>query len=172
MFRYRILLLFVSLGIASAALASGGAPVFSVQTGAIVSLALIVGVLALGHRTPAPPALNGSSVDIAIQNPPKEPLRISWWSRETYIAVLNRFATLMGGIRALTYIPTILTLMASANSSQHSLWTWISWILANGTMTMLLYERNDRKADSVILIQLANTVMCVVTTAVILWYRF
>ena len=39
-------------------------------------------------------------------------------------------------------------------------------------MTMLLYERNDRKADSVILIQLANTVMCVVTTAVILWYRF
>ena len=111
-------------------------------------------------------------MDIAIQNPPKEPLRISWWNRETYIAVLNRFATLMGGIRALTYIPTILTLMASANSSQHSLWTWISWILANGTMTMLLYERNDRKADSVILIQLANTVMCVVTTAVILWYRF
>ena len=110
--------------------------------------------------------------NIAIQNPPKEPLRISSWDRKTYIAALNRFATLTGGIRALTYVPTIFTLMASANSNQHSLWTWFSWILASGTMSLLLYERNDRKVDSVILIQLTNTFMCVVTTAVVLWYRF
>lgn len=168
MFRY--LLLFLSLGIASAALASGSAPVFSVHTGAIVSLSIIVVVLALARRPVASMELGTTGGDIATDSL-KSP-RILFWSRDAYMSMLTRSAMLMGGIRALTYIPTILTLMASANSSQHSVWTWASWILANITMIMLLYERNGRKADSVILIQLANTIMCIVTTAVILWYRF
>ena len=170
MFRY--LLLFLSLGIASAALASGSAPVFSVHTGAIVSLSIIVVVLALARRPVSSMELGTAGGEIAVQPDSLKSPRILFWSRDAYMSMLTRSAMLMGGIRALTYIPTILTLMASANSSQHSVWTWASWILANITMIMLLYERNGRKADSVILIQLANTIMCIVTTAVILWYRF
>lgn len=91
--------------------------------------------------------------------------------RSLYRRVLNWSTNLFGSIRVLTYIPTIITLVVSAESSQHSLLTWSAWVLANASMTASIYESNGRKLTNLVLVNAGNTLMCLVTMAVIWYYR-
>ena len=92
-------------------------------------------------------------------------------TRRTYRRTLRWVSSLFGSLRVFTYVPTILTLIASANSSQYSLLTWGAWVMANASMTASIYEQNGRKLDHLVLVNACNALMCLVTMAVICLYR-
>lgn len=88
-----------------------------------------------------------------------------------YRRLLNWSTNLFGSIRVFTYVPTIMTLVASADSSQYNLLTWAAWVMANASMTASIYESNGRKLTNLVLVNAGNTMMCLVTMAVIWYYR-
>ena len=88
-----------------------------------------------------------------------------------YRRLLNWSTNLFGSIRVFTYVPTIMTLVASADSSQYNLLTWAAWVMANASMTASIYESNGRKLTHLVLVNACNTLMCLVTMAVIWYYR-
>lgn len=88
-----------------------------------------------------------------------------------YQKFLKTATNIFGSIRVFTYVPTIMTLVASANSSQYSLWTWIAWLMANATMSASIFENNGRKFDNLVLVNIGNTFMCLLTIAFIAYYR-
>ena len=91
--------------------------------------------------------------------------------RATYRRLLAWSFALFNSIRTLSYLPTLWALHESGQSDQHSLLTWLSWTGANATMAAWLYEQRDRRVDRVIVVTLCNAVMCLVTSATIVWYR-
>ena len=91
--------------------------------------------------------------------------------RLLYLTVLNWTFTAFNSIRVLGYLPTMLAIMASRNSSQHSVLTWITWLGANGTMAAWLYEQNGQRLSKAVMVNIGNTTMCLITTMVIVWYR-
>jgi hypothetical protein len=91
--------------------------------------------------------------------------------RRHYLVVLTWSFTLFSAVRVLTYVPTIAAIVASGDSSQHSLWTWLTWTGANLTMSAWLYEHNGQRAKRAVAVNIGNALMCLVTTAVILWQR-
>ena len=78
---------------------------------------------------------------------------------------------LFSAARIFSYLPTLWTLAHSSDSSQHSLWTWGTWFLANLTMTLWVVERNGSRLDRVALVNLGNTVMCLAVIALIVAVR-
>ena len=60
---------------------------------------------------------------------------------------------------------------AGADSSQYNLLTWAAWVMANASMTASIYESNGRKLTNLVLVNAGNTLMCLVTMAVIWYYR-
>ncbi len=92
-------------------------------------------------------------------------------TRTAYIAVLTWAFTLFNSVRVLAYLPTIGAIHVSGDSSQHSLWTWLTWFGANVTMTAWLYEQNGQRADRAVIVNAGNACMCIVTVAVIVAYR-
>lgn len=85
--------------------------------------------------------------------------------------MLRWTTNLFGSLRVFTYVPTILTLWASADSSQYSLLTWGAWVVANASLTASIYEQNGRKVDNLVLVNSCNAFMCLVTAAVIFYLR-
>jgi hypothetical protein len=79
--------------------------------------------------------------------------------------------TAFDSIRILGYLPTVLAIIESGNSSQHSMLTWITWLGANSTMAAWLYEHNGRRMSKAAAVNVGNTTMCLVTTLVIVYYR-
>ena len=79
--------------------------------------------------------------------------------------------TLFNSLRILAYLPTIATIWSQADSSQHSLWTWCTWLGANLTMAAWLYEHNGRRANKAVTVNAGNATMCLVTVAVIVFHR-
>ena len=55
-------------------------------------------------------------------------------ARPVYLAALTWAFTLFNSVRTLAYLPTMWAIWASGDSSQHSLWTWCTWLGANATM--------------------------------------
>jgi len=92
-------------------------------------------------------------------------------SRAGYLAALGALFAVFNSVRVLAYLPTLLAVFNSGDSSQHSLLTWITWIGANATMAAWLYEHNGQRMDKAIGVSLANAAACGLTTAVILWFR-
>jgi hypothetical protein len=92
-------------------------------------------------------------------------------TRSAYLRLLLMAFTVCNSIRIVTYLPTIVTIHASGDSGQYSLWTWTMWIGANVTTAAWLYETNGRKVDAVIGMSLGNAVMCSVTSLAIVYYR-
>ncbi|OZI31095.1 hypothetical protein CAL29_24480 [Bordetella genomosp. 10] len=92
-------------------------------------------------------------------------------TRGIYRRCLSRLTNFFGAIRVVTYVPTILALCESGNSSQYSIATWLLWIAANVTMTVSLWEQNDRKPNNLIVINLFNTMMCLITIGFIAYFR-
>lgn len=91
--------------------------------------------------------------------------------RASYLRFLAGAFALFSAIRIFAYAPTVWAIMQSADSGQHSLWTWITWTGANVTMAAWLYEQNGQRMNRAIVVNVGNTIMCVVTTIVILWFR-
>lgn len=92
--------------------------------------------------------------------------------RRLYLAALTWAFTLFNSIRVAAYLPTIWAIYASGESSQHSLWTWITWVGANATMAAWLYEQNGRRLHRAAVVNIGNAVMCGATVLLIVAYRF
>jgi len=102
----------------------------------------------------------------------KEPTRPRLDARAIYLRVLTWAFTLFNSVRVLAYAPTIWAIHASGDSSQHSLWTWITWAGANATMAAWLYEQNGQRLNRAIAVNMGNAAMCLCTVALIIAYRF
>ena len=89
----------------------------------------------------------------------------------TYLAVLTWLFTLFNSVRVLAYLPTVLAIFSSGDSSQHSLLTWVTWVGANATMAAWLYEHNGRRLNRAIAVSGCNALMCLATSILIVAYR-
>lgn len=98
--------------------------------------------------------------------------RVRRGDRAMHSRVLALLFTLASAARVVAYLPTLWAIYLSGDSSQHSLWTWLTWSAANATMAAWLYEQNGRRLDHAVLVNLCNTVMCLATTALIAHCRW
>lgn len=114
--------------------------------------------------SPPAPALSIAALNVAVAPAQSD-------SRRQYRFALHWMTNLFGSLRVFTYVPTILTLWASADSNQYSLLTWGAWVLANASLTASIYEQNGRKVDNLVLVNGCNTFMCLVTAVVIVYLR-
>jgi hypothetical protein len=92
--------------------------------------------------------------------------------RSVYLNVLAWAFTLFNTVRVFAYLPTMWAIQQTTDSSQHSLWTWLTWLGANATMAAWLYEKDGRRASGAMWVSCANAAMCTCTVALILVYRF
>jgi hypothetical protein len=92
-------------------------------------------------------------------------------AREAYLAVLTWAFTLFSSLRIVSYLPTMWAIQASGDSSQHSLWTWGTWLGANLTMAAWLYEQKGQRFDGAVMFNLCNATMCLGTIALIAAHR-
>ena len=57
---------------------------------------------------------------------------------------------LLTAARLVAYAPTVWAIVLSGDSSQHPLWTWLTWVGANATMAAWLYEHNGQRVDKAV----------------------
>ena len=91
--------------------------------------------------------------------------------RSRYLQLLTWAFTLFNSARLVSYLPTIWAIHASGDSSQHSLWTWGTWLGANLTMAAWLYEKEDRRISRAMLVNVSNAAMCAATITLIVAAR-
>ena len=91
--------------------------------------------------------------------------------RGAYLRLLAIAFTFFSSVRILTYVPTIWAIQMSQSSDQYSLFTWISWVGANGTMAAWIYEGNGQKLDPICVVNIGNALMCLATCIAIAYYR-
>lgn len=92
-------------------------------------------------------------------------------ARAAYLSVLSWAFTLSSSLRVISYLPTMWAIQASGDSSQHSLWTWTTWLGANLTMAAWLYEHNGQRLNRAALANLCNATMCGGVIALIAVHR-
>ena len=92
-------------------------------------------------------------------------------ARTAYLALLTWAFTLFSSLRAVSYLPTMWAIQVNGDSSQHSLWTWCTWLGANATMAAWLYEHNGQRLGRAVLVNIGNALMCPVTVALIVANR-
>jgi hypothetical protein len=92
-------------------------------------------------------------------------------AREVYLALLSWAFTLFNSVRVLSYLPTLWAIHQSGDSSQHSLVTWLTWLGANVTMALWLYEHNGQRCNRAVMVNVGNAVMCLATSVLIGWHR-
>ena len=86
------------------------------------------------------------------------PRRIGW--RAWYLQGLTWAFMLLTAARLVAYAPTVWAIVLSRDSSQHSLWTWFTWLGANLTMAGWLYEQNGQRIGRAVIVNLGNATMC------------
>ncbi|WP_425259150.1 hypothetical protein ACPOLB_26935 [Rubrivivax sp. RP6-9] len=91
--------------------------------------------------------------------------------RRTYLVMLTWAFTLFNSVRVLAYLPTLWAIHQSGDSSQHSLWTWCTWLGANATMAAWLYETNGCRISRAVVVNAGNATMCALTVALIVGHR-
>jgi uncharacterized RDD family membrane protein YckC len=92
-------------------------------------------------------------------------------ARPVYLAVLTWAFTLFNSVRMLSYLPTMWAIQVSGDSSQHSLWTWCTWLGANLTMAAWLYEQSGQRMGRAVMVNLCNATMCAATVILIAAHR-
>jgi hypothetical protein len=112
----------------------------------------------------------GVSVGATVVSAASEPNNCS--RRRHGLQLLSWAFALFNSVRMLAYLPTTWAIYTTGDSSQHSLWTWCTWLGANATMAAWLYEHNGRQCDKAVLVSIGNSVMCLATASVILAHRF
>ena len=115
-----------------------------------------------GGRAPAAP---GPASAGAPPHPQARPLHAR------YLLVLTWAFTLFSSARLVSYLPTLWAIHCSGDSSQHSLWTWATWVGSNAAMAAWLFEHNHRHFNKAIVVTVGNSVMCLGTCILIIWYR-
>lgn len=105
----------------------------------------------------------GMRVAMHEEDGPADPHR----ARRAYLAALTWAFTLFNSVRMLSYLPTMWAIYGSGDSSQHSLWTWLTWLGANVTMAAWLYEQNGRRVGRAVIVNLGNATMCAATVMLI-----
>jgi hypothetical protein len=93
-------------------------------------------------------------------------------ARGTYLAVLTWVFTLFSTLRVFSYLPTLWAIVDTADSSQHSLWTWGTWLGANLTMAAWLFEQEGQRFSRAVVVNIGNAAMCAATITVIVAVRF
>jgi hypothetical protein len=91
--------------------------------------------------------------------------------RRAYLVILTWVFTLFSAGRLLAYLPIIHAIHASGDSSQHALFTWIVWCGANASMAAWLYETNEHRVDTAVLLNGGNASMCLLTAVLIGFHR-
>lgn len=104
---------------------------------------------------------------------PRQAARIERFprTRGTYVRTLAWLFTLFNSVRVIAYLPTLWAIHASGDASQHSLWTWCTWLGANATMAAWLYETNGQRFDRVVAVNIGNASMCAAIVATIIAHR-
>lgn len=120
------------------------------------------------RRTAGPQACTASTTNGMVSRVPSQPSAIA---RSRYLAALGALFTLFSSARVLAYLPTIWAVLASGDSSQHSLLTWFTFFGGNSTMAAWLWEQNGRRCSAAIAASGGNALMCVVIIAVVTWTR-
>ena len=92
-------------------------------------------------------------------------------ARAHYLGVLSCLFALFSSARLVSYLPTMWAIQASGDFSQHSLWTWCTWLGANLTMAAWLYEQSGQRVGKAVAVSAANATMCAVTVLVIAMQR-
>lgn len=91
--------------------------------------------------------------------------------RASYLLVLTWCFTFFSTLRVLAYLPTVAAIVWQGDSTQHSLWTWLTWLGANVTMAAWLFEQNGAAMNRVVAVNIANAGMCLLTTVTIVAFR-
>jgi hypothetical protein len=91
--------------------------------------------------------------------------------RQAYLMALTWAFTFFNSVRVIAYLPTLWAIHASGDSSQHSLWTWCTWLGANVTMAAWLYEHNGQRVNRAVAVNIGNATMCALTVGLIVTYR-
>lgn len=99
------------------------------------------------------------------------PTRPSAIAYSRYLAALGALFALFSSARMLAYLPTIWAVVASGDSSQHSLLTWCTFFGGNSTMAAWLWEQNGRRCNAAIAASGGNALMCLAIIAVVAWTR-
>ena len=92
--------------------------------------------------------------------------------RALYLKLLNWCFAGFNSTRIVTYVPTMWAIHMSGDSSQHSMLTWLAWVGANSSMAAWLYEHNGQRFDKAVAVNVGNALMCLLTCALIAWYRW
>jgi hypothetical protein len=77
-----------------------------------------------------------------------------------YVTVLTWAFTLFNFLRVIAYLPTLWAIQSSGDASQHSLFTWLTWLGANLTMAAWLYEQQGRRLGRAAAVNACNAAMC------------
>ncbi len=88
-------------------------------------------------------------------------------ARTQYLRILAWAFTLFNSVRMAAYLPTIWAIHVSGDSSQHSLFTWCTWLGANATMAAWLYEQDGQRLGRAAMVNIGNATMCAITVALI-----
>ena len=88
-----------------------------------------------------------------------------------YLELLNWAFGLFSSTRFFPYLPTLLAIHHSGDSSQHSLWTWFAWVGSNAAMAAWRFENKARQVNQAILVTAGNAFMCLATGGLIIRYR-
>ncbi|MBL8331100.1 MAG: hypothetical protein JNJ71_19845 [Rubrivivax sp.] len=99
------------------------------------------------------------------------PAKLAASPRQLYLALLTWAFTLFNSVRVFSYLPTLWAIHLSGDSSQHSLITWLTWLGANVTMTLWLYEHNGQRCNRAVMVNASNAVMCLLTSLLIGCHR-
>lgn len=88
------------------------------------------------------------------------------------VRVLSATFTVFNSLRIFAYLPTLAAIHAGGNADQHSLFTWLTFLGANLTMAMWLYEQDGRRISRASAVNLSNALMCGAIAASIGWLRW
>jgi hypothetical protein len=120
---------------------------------------------------PVPGAPGASGELAALPQAAERTPRPAASARTVYLALLTWAFTLFNSVRVVAYLPTLWAIQASGDSSQHSLWTWLTWVGANATMAAWLYEHNGQRINRAVMVNVGNTCMCLAAVLMIVAYR-
>jgi hypothetical protein len=93
-------------------------------------------------------------------------------ARRRYLAVLTWAFTVFNSLRVIAYLPTLWAIQASGDASQHSLFTWVTWLGANLTMAVWLYEQHGRRLTRAVAVNACNATLCAAICSVIVMVRW
>ncbi|NCT85350.1 MAG: hypothetical protein GXC94_19535 [Comamonadaceae bacterium] len=88
------------------------------------------------------------------------------------LPLLGGAFSLFNGLRIVAYLPTLAAIQTSGQAEQHSLFTWLTFLGANLTMALWLYEQNGRRINRAVAVNAFNACMCGAIVASIAWLRW